>query len=337
MIQIGNYFYLEIVIFFSLIFLVLNFWTSKRIRSFRPREIIRHLMWSGIIIFLGMILAGAKLSWEKPMPVKEKMEIIFALDASLSMLARDVSVKEGEFSRKISRLDMGKQQIENVVGGLSGDAIGIIVFADRAIPLQIILSREDYQNSLLRNLKQIDASFVRYGIKQGTDYGNLIMTALEQFSKKNGAKKALFVLTDGEPQGEEQKLQENLTKALSLFVGRNDIRIYLIGIGDSRERSKIPKTEDDYGNPKEYYTHKNGDPVITRPNLEFLSNLADVTGGYYTHTDSDQDLKNVLVNSIEKERRIIGFKPVSELIDLTPYLAICSLMFLITIPFLKSV
>lgn len=338
MIQFSNFLYFELASFLSLFFLVLNIFTLRRIGSFRCRDVARSLMWSGIIIFIGLIISGAKLDWKKSVPVKEKMEIIFALDVSLSSLAKDVVLKEeGKEDRKISRLDLEKQQIKNVVGILSGDAVGLMVFADLATSLQDVLSREDYRNSLLRNLEFIDEDFVKSQVNQGTDYGNLIMASLEQFETEKSTKRLLFIITDGEPQGEENKLRENLSKALEKFSERNDINVYLIGVGNTREPSKIPKTEDDKGEPKEYYTHKNGEFILTRPNPEFLANLANATGGHYLHANSNNDLKNILLDSIEIERKIISFETKSELIDLTPYLLICSLVFLFIIPILKSV
>lgn len=337
MIQFGNVVYFEFAALFSILLLFLNLFTMKRISIFKKRDIIRSLLWSGIILFLGMALSSAKLNWKRPMPVKEKMEIIFALDASLSALARDVEIKEGEQTRKISRLDLEKQQVENVIGDLRGDAVYIIVFADQAIPLHIVLSREDYKNSILRNLKYIDKDFVRHEIKQGTDYGMLILGALEQFGKKSGTKKVFFVLTDGESQGDETKLRENLEKALELFAERDDISVYLIGLGNPAEPSRIPETEDEENNPKEYYREKGGEFILTRPNPEFLNTLANATKGKYIHAETAQDLKNILESSIEKERKIIGFEKRQETIDLTPYLLICSLVFLFIIPTIKSV
>jgi len=338
MISLSNFTYFWIATLISLFRLALTFFTIKRVKFYPRRDILRNLMWSGIILFLGLAISSAKFNWEHSVPVKERVEAIFALDVSLSALAQDVVIEESEQVRKISRLDFEKQQVENVIGNLKGDAVGIIIFAEQAIPLQIVLSREDYQNSLLRNLRYIDKDFVRYGVKQGTDYGVLILTTLEQFGEKSKTKKLIFVLTDGEPQGDEANLQENMEKAMKVFVKRDDVSIYLIGVGNIREPSKIPQTEDEEGNPKEYYRQKEGgDFILTRPNPEFLTNLANSTGGHYFHATADKDLKNIIGSSIEKERRIIGFEKQTKAIDLTPYLLISSLVFLFIIPFIKSV
>jgi len=135
-------------------------------------------------------------------------------------------------------------------------------------------------------------------------------------------------LTDGEPQGDEAKLEENMEKAMKIFAERDDISIYLIGVGNIRESSKI-STDRRRGRQSErilsperkrrFYPHP--------ANPEFLANLANSTGGHYLHATSDKDLKNILGSSIESERRIIGFEKQSKAIDLTPYLLISSLVF----------
>lgn len=341
MIHFNNPGYFWIAALLSVFIAALSLFTLKRIRIFRRVDVIRSLMWCVVILFFGMALSGARIEWKKPVPVKEKIEIIFALDVSLSSLAEDVALEENEQLKKISRLDFEKQQAENVIGVLSGDAVGLIVFADKAIPLQIVLSREDYSNTLIRNLRYIDKDFIRYAISQGTDYGNLILVALEQFGEETASQKVIFILTDGEQQGEEEKLKENLEKAIKQFSERKDISIYFIGVGDSREPSPIPKTEDENGNVKEYYIQINGEAagqrILTRPNPEFLASLANMTSGHYLHASSKEDLKNILLSSIESERRIIGFEERSDAIDLTQYLLISSLIFLFTIPIIKSV
>jgi len=135
---------------------------------------------------------------------------------------------------------MEKQQVENAVNLLeSGDSVGITVFADQAIPLQSVLSREDYKNSVIRNLRYIDSDFVRYHVRQGTDYGVLILTALGQFGESGT--KILFILTDGEPQGNEEKLRENLSMALEEFSKRKMCVFICSAVATRPNRQKFPK------------------------------------------------------------------------------------------------
>ena len=128
-----------------------------------------------------------------------------------------------------------------------------------------------------------------------------------------------------------------MSKALEKFSERKDINVYLIGVGNPAEPSKIPRIENAEGKPVEYYAHESGELILTRPNPEFLANLANVLGGRYVHADSNQNLKNILLSLIESERIIIGWEKRKEPIDLTPYLLTGSLIFLFIIPFLKTV
>ena len=113
--------------------------------------------------------------------------------------------------------------------------------------------------------------------------------------------------------------------------------VYLLGCGNPAEPSKIPKIEDENGRPKEYYTDKNGRPILTRPNPEFLTNLASAMDGHYIHVAFGKNLNDILPDLIESEYGIIGWEKKTESIDLTPYLLISSLFFLFMIPVVKSV
>jgi len=335
MIQFSDIVYFWFTALFSIAFLFLGLFTMKRVGYFKKSAIVRNMLWSGVVLFLGVVLAGPKLNWNKSIPIKERVEIIFGLDVSLSTLARDVEINQDGETKIISRFEMEKQQVENAIGLLqTGDAVGITIFADRATPLQSILVREDYA-SILRNLRYIDSDFVRYRVRQGTDYGAFILAALEQFGE--GGTKILFILTDGEPQGDEEKLRGNLSAALEEFSKRKNVSVYLLGVGDSTEPSKIPKVEDENGKPKEYYTDKNGHPILTRPNPEFLTNLANVMDGHYIHAAFDKNLNDIFQGLIESERRIIDWEKKTRSVDLTPYLLISSLFLLLLIAIIKSV
>ncbi len=341
MIQFSNPSYFWFGAGLAAFLLLLNVFTFKRVQFFRRRDLLRALMWSIAVFFLGTVLAEARVEWKRPLPVLEKLEIIFGIDVSLSALAQDALISQGENQQKVSRLEFEKMQVEKVIASLGDDAIGIIAFAAEAVTLQIALSREDRRNTVLRNLKYIDKNFVRYEVLQGTDYGILLLAAIEQFGKSEEAKKILFVLTDGEQQGDEEKLKENLEKAVSALSERKGMAIYFIAVGDDSKTSLIPKSEDENGNPKGYYTYEEGEmagqPIPTRPHPEFLARLADSIDGHFLQANDDKTLARLLENAIKQERRIIGLEEKTQLIDLASYLLIGALICLFTIPLIKSV
>ena len=125
--HLDNLAYFWLAAIFSLALLIINLSTLKRVGHLKKKgEFGRCLLWSNIILFLGMTLAGSKLDWEKPMPIKEKMEIIFALDVSLSPLAKDAEIEEEmaklaeayknepDISERV-RSDESKQYLGNII------------------------------------------------------------------------------------------------------------------------------------------------------------------------------------------------------------------------------
>lgn len=332
------YFWLGVCL--AVLFFTWSAATFKRIKKYRRLDIARSAMWSAIIFFLGLVLAESAIFLPVKLPVKERLEIVFCLDASLSSLAIDIETEVNGESKKISRLEFQKRLVEELSANLKDDAVGIIAFAAEAIPLQIALVREDYKNTFLRNLKNIDNFFVRRGIIQGTDYGKLLEAALEQFQEPS-LKKLLIILTDGEQQGDNERLKENLNRALESFSQEKSIVTYFVSVGNANMASPIPKSEDKEGKPKDYYKHEKGEAagqlILTRPHPEFLSQLANAVNGYFIEAKGNEKLKTILKEVISKERRIIGHEEKNQKNEIGFYLVTISLLFLFVIPLIKTV
>ena len=320
----------------ALLFLAVGLVTLKRIVFFKKRDIFRVFMWAFLVFFIGAALSGIFLKHEKQTPIKERMEIVFALDVSLSSLARDVIVETDEGKKKVSRLEFSKRQIINAVDLLRKDSVGVIAFADIAVPLQFVVS-EDAHSSIMSELKRVDEDFCRYAVKQGTDYGNLFLSALEMFNSKTDKNKMLLIFTDGESQGDKGRLKENMDRALEAMSLRNDIAVFFLGVGNERAPSMIPQLVDENDEPVEYYKKDDSSHVLTAPNAKMLAELSDAFRGYYLHLSSENDLKNFLESSVEGARRQIGISTRTETVDLTQFFIICVLVLLFLIPIIKSV
>ena len=110
---------------------------------------------------------------------------MFALDVSRSMLADDVSP---------NRLERAKQQIKDMVDEMSGDRVGLIVFAGDA-KQEVPLTR--HYHDFKKTLDEVGPYNVQLG---GSSLGNAIKTAADSFLTKTGDHKAIVVFTDGEDQ-----------------------------------------------------------------------------------------------------------------------------------------
>src|SRR6185436_1338999 len=112
------------------------------------------------------------------------IDMVFALDASLSMLAAD---------DKPSRLARMKQEVRRLRDMSRGDRVGLIAFAGRSYVLSPLTVDAGALDLFLDNLEpsvvgQAGSSLAK-AIRQGTDL--LLLT-------KGGADRALIVMSDGE-------------------------------------------------------------------------------------------------------------------------------------------
>ncbi len=121
--------------------IALLLWARRQRRvavdQFGEHELIRQLMsgvrsgrrgWkAGIVVLalllLGVALAGPRMGTQLREIERKGIDVVLALDVSQSMQAQDV---------RPSRLDKARLEIENFVNELSGDRIGLVLFAGSA-------------------------------------------------------------------------------------------------------------------------------------------------------------------------------------------------------------
>jgi Ca-activated chloride channel family protein len=170
-----------------------------------------------------------------------------------------------------SRLDRLKRLSEELIRSLTGNRIGIIVFAGNAY-LQTPLTT-DYR-ALLLFLQTLSPDIVS---NQGTNFSSAISVALRYFSYQKANGKALIILSDGENHepGLEDAARQAAQKGISAFT---------IGIG-TPEGAKIPDYSSGFNSFK---TDENGNPVISKLQEENLQTIARITRGNYYALSMDQ-------------------------------------------------
>lgn len=252
---------------------------------------------------LGLVILQPKWQTTQDYYEKEGLEIVFVLDVSISMLADDV---------KPNRLQRAKMEISNLVQRLEGDRVGLIVFAARAFSL-LPYPTNDYERVFLRILNMVNESYVRF-VPYGTNIGNALILTMDTFSKEN-TKKIIIFLTDGE---EQIITRSQVAEAVKLLLERKDISTYIIGIGDPKKASKIPK-RDKEGNITGYEVTEEGEIIYTKPNPLFLKEVAEIVGGTYQHDASGNELKHIFERVIEEHKNIIGIKKKTIVKDISQY------------------
>ncbi|MDE1890447.1 MAG: VWA domain-containing protein [Planctomycetota bacterium] len=276
------------------------------------RNLLKGTSISAACCAVGLTLLQPKWQTTQDYYEKEGLEIVFVLDVSISMLAEDI---------KPNRLQRAKMEISNLVRELEGDRVGLVVFAARAFSL-LPYPTNDYERVFLRILNMINENYVRF-VPYGTNIGNAFILAMNTFSKEN-TRKVMILLTDGE---EQIITRSQVAEAVKLLLERRDIAIYVVGIGDPKKASPIPK-RDREGNVMGYEVTEDGETIYTKPNPKFLKEIADMVGGTYQHDATGKELKHIFEQVIEKHKNIVGIKKKNIVKDISQYFMGGSLMLL---------
>jgi Ca-activated chloride channel family protein len=255
------------------------------------------------LIFL-IIAAAGPLIGTRVKPVERKgVDLIFAVDVSVSMNAEDV---------KPTRLEKAKYEISQVIKKLKGDRVGIIVFAGSAhyfLPLT-----GDYEAARLF-LDAIETKMIK---TQGTALSAALKTSIAAFPDESEKYKVLVVVTDGED-------HEGEAIAIAKRASKTGIIINTIGVG-SVSGSLIPIGHD--GQIYEYKRDKKGQLITTVLNETLLRDIADAGNGIFIRIDNQTNSDKKLHDEINAmDKKILSSHKYTEFEDRYQIFAIFSLIF----------
>lgn len=231
-----------------------------------------------------LVVALARPGWNpKPDRVERRgRDVVFLVDVSKSMLAEDLVP---------NRLERAKLAIRDTVERLSGDRVGLVVFAGTAVvkcPLTV-----DY-GFFRMMLDEISPDSVSRG---GTMIGDALRKVLtDVFDDQPKQYRDVILITDGED-------HESFPETAAEKAGQLGVRLIVIGLGDETEGRRIPIT--DAEGRKTFLTY-NGQEVWTKLDGNSLRKMALATpGGKYLNVATGSiDLGDVyqdLVASAEKK------------------------------------
>ncbi len=263
---------------------------------------LRHRLQSIGVILLILAATGPQIG-TKVKPVERKgVDLVFAIDVSISMDAIDV---------KPSRLEKAKFEISQLINQLEGDRVGIIVFAGSShlyLPLTT-----DYEAVLLF-LDAIDTKMIA---TQGTSLKSALSTAISVFPEENTKHKVVILVTDGEDhEGEAVIFAEK--------AAETGIIIHSVGVG-TYAGSLIP-----VGNDNGIINYKRdlqGNLVTSVLNESALTKIANAGKGIFVRFDNNAASYVNLQKSINMmEKKTISTHEFSEYEDRYQYLAALSLI-----------
>jgi Ca-activated chloride channel homolog len=207
------------------------------------------------------------------------MDLFICLDVSSSMLAEDIQP---------NRLERSKQAIYQLIQRLEGDRIGLIVFAGQAF-VQLPITT-DYEAAKLF-LRDIDTEILN---AQGTAIGQAIDLAMESFDMKDGANKAIIVITDGED-------HEDDASAAARDAAELGVVVHAIGMG-SLEGAPIPIYNSQHKRTG-FKKDKDGNTVITSLDELKLRDLVSEANGVFTRASGNFVGLNEIVDRIQNTEK----------------------------------
>ena len=231
-----------------------------------------------IILAMGQPVFGTK----KMASSSFKSEIIFCLDISNSMNAKDISPA-------VTRLEIAKRGLIEFMNQLKGERVGIVVFAGNSF-VQLPITT-DY-GSAKTFLQEVETTMIS---NQGTNINDALNLAKSLFSPINCPKRILLI-TDGENHAEDP------TASISALRDQQ-IGLFVLGIG-TENGGPIMRNPD---RPELGYVTENDRTIISKVNVALLKSLALKANGSATLCSSEfpdfsQLLTEINQNKGEKTR-----------------------------------
>lgn len=237
------------------------------------------LLYRSALFFLILALAQPLFGTKKGNALEKNSEVVIAMDVSNSMNTLDIDPK-------LSRLEIAKRATIELINGLQGERIGVLVFAGNAF-VQLPMT-SDYSTAKLF-IQEIETKMLS---NQGTNFDVAIDKAVGMFSEGRTGK-CILMVTDGENHEivPDEKLEDLPNKNIFLAV---------VGLGTKNGGLVLRDPEQPvFG----YITDEKGRPVLSRVGTDLVKQMARKARGISLITDEPfPNLSNLLteINQLNK-------------------------------------
>ena len=245
---------------------------------------LRHLPFILRIAALCLIIvaiARPRSSTETEKVDTEGIAIVFAMDVSTSMLARDFTP---------DRISAAKDIAVEFIAQRPSDRMGIVVFAGESYT-QCPLTTD--RATLINLMKDVQTDL----IEDGTAIGNGLATAIARMMDSDAKSRVVILLTDGVNNRGE------IAPATAAEIAKTyGVRVYTIGLGTQGEAPYPVMTP--------WGVEVRNMPVEIDEDL--LKSVAEATGGRYFRATDNTKLAEIYseINQMEKVRTTVDSFPV---------------------------
>ena len=228
----------------------------------------------------------------------EGIDIVFAMDVSTSMLARDLTP---------DRISASKDIAIEFIAQRPSDRMGIVVFAGESFT-QCPLTTD--RATLINMMKEVQTDI----IEDGTAIGNGLATAVARMKDSDAKSRVVILLTDGV--NNRGEISPQMAAEIAKTYG---IRVYTIGVGKEGMA------------PYPVMTPWGVDVQNVKVEIDekLLTEIAEGTGGRYFRATDNTKLASIYseINKMEKARTTVDSFPVyKELFTLYALAALLALL-----------
>ena len=261
------------------------------VRRLVPPNVLGSSAWRAVrlgaaALLAGIALAGPRWGVERTTVRSTGVDLVLAVDASLSMLATD---------ERPSRLERVKQEIRRLRALSPGDRVGLLAFAGRSYVLSPITVDGGALDLFLDNLDPSVVGQAGSSIAQTIAQGTSLLALT-----KSGADRALVILSDGEAFEPQDEILASARRAKEQGVS-----LVTVGFGTT-QGSTIPVRE---GNRVTEKKDDAGQVVTTHYKPEVLQAAAAAATGTFIPAESNDKaarIKSALARLRTQSRAALG-------------------------------
>jgi len=292
----GYAWYLIIALLFVIIFVLQLFQRNKMVQQLGNEDLVanilrpvssnrafwRYFLIRNAIVFTVLALMQPAFGNKKITAQTNGVELVFAMDISSSMDARDMS-------NDASRIEAAKKAMIQFVNQAPAGKVGLLVFAGSVYP-QLPLTADKVAAKMY--IEELSTDIMS---NQGTNIGLALNEASVFFSDEN-VKKVVVLITDGENH------EGGLESAYGVLK-ENNIDLLVLGLG-SKKGALVPKSSE----PNSGYLKDDlGRSVISKLNESMIKDIAqDAEGSYIISSDAFPNISKLLteINSSDTTNEV---------------------------------
>ena len=259
-------------------------YTERTVKAFlKPvstfSSFIKYFLFRNAFVLLIIALAMPIYGKKRVSGTSESLELVICLDISNSMNVRDIS-------SEISRLEISKRALVELINKMHGEKIGLCLFANNAfvhLPLTT-----DYSAAKLF-IADIESNIIS---SQGTNITEALAVSKDMFSDEKTTK-GIILVTDGE--NHEQNPAEVLEQ-----IKESNIQLSVLGVG-TKNGGLVPNNP--YKPELGYKTNAIGKTVVSKLNQAFIKKIAKMGGGKASTSSSEFPNLSALLTQINQMKR----------------------------------